>query len=285
MGKKKQADTRNVVRELLRDHPEADTRTLARLLHDQYPHEFPTVEHARSRIRYQRGASGKQRQQIIADKEHFREHGKPKSISFPKGLKQVQKPVKIRTPGKYLVLSDLHVPYHCERALESALKAGIDAGCQHLVLNGDFMDFYRLSRWDQDPRARNPEDELKIGAEVIGELNKHFSSDAVRVFKVGNHEHRYHAYLHQRARHWSESRTSSSIGFCRSKNTNGSSSSPSRNTISESSHCCMATSCPGDSPIRSTSVEVFIFGSLGLQWLATGIEPARTLRQPASTSV
>ena len=200
MVKKKQAfDRATVVRELLRDHPEADTRTLARLLHEQYPHEFATIEKARSRIRYQRGASGKKKRNGIKDKEHFRKHGNQKTIAFPKGLKQVQRPVKIRTPGKYLVLSDLHVPYHCEKALESALRTGIDAGCQHLVLNGDFMDFYRLSRWDQDPRARNPDAELKIGSEVLGELNKHFSTDSVRVFKVGNHEHRYHSYLYQRA--------------------------------------------------------------------------------------
>ena len=200
MVKKKQAfDRATVVRELLRDHPEADTRTLARLLHEQYPHEFATIEKARSRIRYQRGASGKKKRNGIKDKEHFRKHGNHKTIAFPKGLKQVQRPVKIRTPGKYLVLSDLHVPYHCEKALESALRTGIDAGCEHLVLNGDFMDFYRLSRWDQDPRARNPDAELKIGAEVLEELNKHFSDDSVRVFKVGNHEHRYHSYLYQRA--------------------------------------------------------------------------------------
>ncbi len=70
--KKKQAfDRATVVRELLRDHPEADTRTLARLLHEQYPHEFATIEKARSRIRYQRGASGKKKRNGIKDKEHF----------------------------------------------------------------------------------------------------------------------------------------------------------------------------------------------------------------------
>ena len=108
MGKK--VEKHHIVRELLRDHPDADTRTLARLLHEKYPHHYKSVEVARSRIRYHRGASGKELLKKLADDEHVREHGKQKSISFPKGLKQVQKPVKIRTPGKYLVLSDLHVP-------------------------------------------------------------------------------------------------------------------------------------------------------------------------------
>ena len=188
-----------LVYDTLAEFPDADTRTLARLLFEKYPHAFESVEQARSRIRYQRGAKGVAARKKVVDREHVREHGKPKAISLPKGIKQVHRPMKIREKGKYLVMSDLHVPYHCEKAIESALRAGIDAKCQHLVLNGDFLDFYRLSRWDQDPRARNPEEELKTGAEVIGELDKHFKSNAVRVFKVGNHEARYHAYLYQRA--------------------------------------------------------------------------------------
>lgn len=188
-----------LISEVLAEHPDADTRTLARLLHEKYPHAFKSVENARTRIRYQRGAQGKRMRSQMKDSTHVRKHGKPKSIVLPKGLKQVHRPMRIREQGKYLVMSDLHVPYHCEKAIESALRAGIDAGCQHLVLNGDFMDFYRLSRWDQDPRARSPEDELQTGAEVLKELNKHFGSDAVRVFKVGNHEARYHSYLYQRA--------------------------------------------------------------------------------------
>jgi predicted phosphodiesterase len=199
VAKKKKNEKLDVAREVLRDHPAADSRTLARLLHEKYPHHFSSIEVARSKIRYLRGAHGSRHRKVIADKTDFRKHGKPKTIHFPKGLRQVHSPMKIRQKGKFLVLSDLHIPYHCEQALESALRAGIDAGCEHLVLNGDFIDFYRLSRWDQDPRARNPEEELKVGAEVLGELNKHFGPDSVRVFKVGNHEQRYHSYLYQRA--------------------------------------------------------------------------------------
>ena len=196
---RRQSATYKMISELLSEHPDADTRTLARLLHEKYPHAFANVEQARTRIRYQRGASGKKMREGMKDRTHVRDHGKQKSIEVPKGLKQVRKAVRIREKGRYLVMSDLHVPYHCEKAIESALRAGIDAGCEHLVLNGDFMDFYKLSRWDQDPRARNPEDELKTGALVLKELNKHFREDSVRVFKVGNHEARYHSYLYQRA--------------------------------------------------------------------------------------
>lgn len=190
---------KKLLTELLRDHPLAATRTLARLIYEQYPHEFRSVDAARSALRKLRGNNGNKMREQMADKQHYRPNGKPHGIAMPKGLRQVRKAKRITTKGKYLVMSDLHVPYHNEQAIESALRAGKDAGCKNLVLNGDFMDFYKLSRWDQNPQARNPDSELKTGAEVINYLSDSFPKEAVRVFKVGNHEARYHSYLYQRA--------------------------------------------------------------------------------------
>ncbi len=192
---------KEIVTALLVEFPDADNRTLARLLHEKYPHEFETVEKARRCIRYYRGASGaKDRKQIIqTSPETVQPHRTPRTIKIPAGLKQVRRAINIKRPGKYLVLSDLHVPFHNEQAIEAALRHGLDNGCKHLVLNGDFFDFYKLSRWSQDPRQRNPSDELNTGAEVLAELVKHFSSDAIKLFKIGNHEARYESYLYERA--------------------------------------------------------------------------------------
>lgn len=198
MAKKTNA-RHELLREVLRDHPLADTRTLARLVHEKYPHEFETIEKARSSLRYLRGNIGNKNRQKLVSKEHVRKAGSTKTVVLPKGIKQVRKSKRITQKGKYLVLSDLHVPYHDERAIEAALKAGKDAGCKNLVLNGDFLDFYKLSRWDQNPKARNPDSELKTGAEVLQYLSDSFPKQGIRVFKVGNHEARYHSYLYQRA--------------------------------------------------------------------------------------
>ena len=49
---------RRVVIEVLTKYPDMKTRTMARLLQEQYPGMFPKVEHARSAIRYLRGTKG-----------------------------------------------------------------------------------------------------------------------------------------------------------------------------------------------------------------------------------
>lgn len=187
-----------LILETLRQYPDADNRTLARLLHEKYPHEFKSVDVARSRVRYYRGASGKRNRRLMVH-DTKQPHRTPRSIKIPAGLKQVRRAMNIKRPGRYLVLSDLHVPYHDERAIEAALRHGLDHGCEHLVLNGDFLDFYKLSRWSQDPRLRNPHDELQTGAELIKELAKHFAKDAIKVYKIGNHEARYETFLYERA--------------------------------------------------------------------------------------
>ena len=86
------------------------------------------------------------------------------------------------------MLSDLHVPYHDEVAIEAALRKGIGEGCDGLYLNGDTCDFYALSRWQKDPRERNFKRELTTAREMLVELGRHFER---KWFKVGNHDERY----------------------------------------------------------------------------------------------
>jgi len=197
---RKDSGRKKICLDYIRRFPDADNRTLARLLVDDYPQEFANVEAARSSIRYYRGNSGSQRRKQ-SDPAYHRENGQAGQVfKFPPGIKQTRRMMHIKEPGKYLILSDIHVPYHSEVAIEAALRYGIDEGCQHLVLNGDFLDFYKLSRWSQDPRYRNVADELDTGKEILAELERHFGgSDSVRVYKVGNHEDRYEQFLYAKA--------------------------------------------------------------------------------------
>jgi predicted phosphodiesterase len=122
-------------------------------------------------IRYRRGNKGADCREK-AKKNHgktFRTNGAA-GWSIPKSDKKINKPYKL-VPGKWLILSDIHVPYHDEEALEIALKHGEDQGIEHIYLNGDTCDFYNVSRF---PKA-------KI------------------VFKIGNHEDRWEKYLYLKA--------------------------------------------------------------------------------------
>ena len=198
---RQESGRKRLVTDLAAEFPDADSRTLARLLFDRFPAEFSSVEGARSSVRYYRGNHGNKSRQKGVSKELHRPNGKAgQTIKFPAGLKQRKRMMHIKEPGNYLILSDVHVPYHSEVALEAALRYGVDAGCKHLVLNGDFLDFYKLSRWSQDPRYRNVSEEIETGREILAELEKHFKgSDSVKVYKVGNHEDRYEQFLYAKA--------------------------------------------------------------------------------------
>ncbi len=54
-----------------------------------------------------------------------------------------------------LIIGDIHVPYHNIPALTLALKYGLENGVNTILLNGDIIDFYAISRFEKDPRKRN----------------------------------------------------------------------------------------------------------------------------------
>ena len=197
---RKDSGRKKLVTSVIRKFPEADNRTLARYLYEKHPEEFASVEQARHSVRYYRGNAGAKNRARSDDSLH-RPNGKAgQSFNIPAGLKQTRRMAHIKEPGKYLILSDLHVPYHSEIAIEAALRYGIDEGCEHVVLNGDFLDFYKLSRWSQDPRYRSVAEELETGKEILAEIERHFAgSDSVKVYKVGNHEDRYEQFLYAKA--------------------------------------------------------------------------------------
>jgi len=191
---KKSTPRQEIIFATLRAHPEANNRTLARLLVDQHPQEFETIERARSAVRRYRGACG---EQPLSTDEFVQEHRPPCSTSIPKGLRQSLPNRRFSDQGKWLVIGDLHIPYHNEGAIEEALRVAADQGCEHLCINGDFIDFYKMSKWSQDPRHRDPAAEIKIGREILEILSNRFAGR--RVYKMGNHEERYERYLYDRA--------------------------------------------------------------------------------------
>ena len=91
----------------------------------------------------------------------------------------------------WLVLSDLHAPYHNIRAITEMLNYGIAKNIDAIFLNGDVLDFYMLSKFNPDPRKRDFQQELLTLADLIDVLRK----IAPVFYKLGNHEERYENYM------------------------------------------------------------------------------------------
>lgn len=95
---------------------------------------------------------------------------------------------------KALLLSDIHIPYHSISAINASLREGVRQGCKLVILNGDTLDFHRLSRFQKDPRARTPKDEIEATNQLIDVIDEWFPK-ASKIFKAGNHDERYDNYI------------------------------------------------------------------------------------------
>jgi hypothetical protein len=99
---------------------------------------------------------------------------------------------------KIVVLSDAHYPYHDVFATKLAVRLVEKWQPQEVVLNGDLLDFYKLSTFDQDPsrwRDGGLQQEIDQWLEWANEL-KGAAPDACRFhFLPGNHEDRLRRHL------------------------------------------------------------------------------------------
>jgi hypothetical protein len=176
-----------LVQEYCRQHPDQRSNVIATWLYERHPGLWPNQDSVRQAVRYYRGMKGERARSQLRDEVI--------PTAIPKGKKQRPPAIKL-PPGKWLVASDIHVPYHDERAVEAALRYGVDNGCDSLLLNGDAFDAYQASHWVRDPRADKVDKELGVLKCLIKYMSQYFKRCA---YKIGNHEDRIESYLFMNA--------------------------------------------------------------------------------------
>jgi predicted phosphodiesterase len=120
-------------------------------------------------------------------------------LDLPPSHESNYQPYKIPTNhNNILLLSDIHVPYHNIQALTLALKYGLDNGVNTILLNGDVIDFYAISRFEKDPRKRNFGHEVLMTRQFLTTLRRLFPNAAI-YYKCGNHDVRYDHYIMRNA--------------------------------------------------------------------------------------
>ena len=181
----------NKVRAAIKKFPDAPNRTIARYLRETHPRDFQSIDQARNAVCYHRGNRGDAHRKRLSDKSLVRPNGKAGEVRVIKGHKPNRTPIKM-TPGKWLIISDLHCPYHDNRAIDRAINYGVQENCQHLYINGDAIDFHRISRWEQDPESRGTADEVFTARRLLEQIKEPF---AERWYKVGNHDERLEKYI------------------------------------------------------------------------------------------
>ena len=113
-------------------------------------------------------------------------------MNLPRSHAEAYQPYRINSKLKrVLVLADLHIPYHHCTSIKSAVNSD-SYDC--IILGGDVVDFYQLSRFVKDPRKRSFVNEISDTKAFLKSLrNRH--RNAKIVWLQGNHENRLNIYL------------------------------------------------------------------------------------------
>ena len=190
--------TRLEAERLCRDFPDTPTRTLAKRLSKS--HQI-TIENARDAVRRIRGNHGNRDRKDVADKSQYRENQPAGFVPetppplMPESLAEPWLPFELGNGIRVAVLSDIHVPYHSKTALESTVRHTKRKNPNVLLLNGDFADFYAISRHQKDPSKRDFKQEMQMIREGLSWLRHQYGKECRIVYKLGNHEERWQHYL------------------------------------------------------------------------------------------
>ena len=187
---------------LIEKFPEYPARELARAVRKEMKNAV-TLEQARNLVRYHLGLIGrdKRSKKIIGGNTITRQHRTPggkEFVAMPKSIAEPWTTASIDAVGPIGILSDIHVPYHDNIALRAAVKHLEKSKIKGLLLNGDFADFFSISRWQKDPSKRDFSGELKQVRQLLEWLRQTFPKIPITA-KLGNHEERWEHWLWEHA--------------------------------------------------------------------------------------
>jgi hypothetical protein len=168
-----------IIRDALARFPELPLRAVARyVLHNYGPTFDNNLEKIRSAIRYHIGSNGDYNRQ-------YRIAPRTAPIRMPETWRKEVTPYKLN-PGLWLVISDVHIPFHEPKAVEAAIKYGQERRVTGIFLNGDIQDCAAVSFWPSNMR-RDFDKEVTLFIDFLDMLKQEFPNQEI-VYKPGNHE-------------------------------------------------------------------------------------------------
>lgn len=99
---------------------------------------------------------------------------------------------------RIVVCSDQQSPYHDEKLWPLFIKFLMDFHPHHLILNGDFIDCYALSKYKRHPtlqRGRSFKEEVVEAKKLLQQLRRAVGSDCEMTYIFGNHSLRAEKYI------------------------------------------------------------------------------------------
>jgi len=174
-----------IIKDALRRFPHQPKRTIARYILNNYGALFDgDLEKIRSNLRYYTGTYGDKNR---VDVKELIEH----KVVIPKTLRETRTPYKLK-PGKWLLLADVHIPFHEIMPIEVAIRHGQDNNVDGVLLCGDTQDCAAIGFWPTRVK-RDFDKEMEASIDFLDFISQAFPKKQ-KVYKMGNHEARLDRY-------------------------------------------------------------------------------------------
>ncbi|MEO5366084.1 MAG: metallophosphoesterase [Magnetococcus sp. WYHC-3] len=181
-----------IVREAVRRFQHLPSKTIARHILATRGDLFNNdIEAIRGYVRRVVGQSGEYKRGNAKDKSLFRDT----VAVMPKTWREIRTPYRLN-PGTWLVLSDIHVPFHEPVPIEAAVQYGQAEKVTGVFINGDLQDCAAVSYWPQ--RRRDFNGEIEAVTSFLDWLIDKFPKQEI-IYKPGNHEYRLPRYYLSKA--------------------------------------------------------------------------------------
>jgi hypothetical protein len=175
-----------LVRDTVRRFYHLGNRTIAQHLIANYGELFDNdIEKARHAVRKIVGANGRDHRESVPA-ELFRDAITALPRTWAKPRQDHVLPV-----GLWLVLNDIHIPFHEPDPLEAALQYGKEQKVTGVLLNGDIADYAGVGFWPG--LKRDFAEEIEAQIDFFDYLRYLFPEQPI-VWKPGNHEYRLPRY-------------------------------------------------------------------------------------------
>ena len=101
--------------------------------------------------------------------------------------------------GIVIIGSDVHIPFQDNKAVEAFCNYCKDIQPSAIILNGDILDFYKLSRFIKG-EGRNPYEEISACRDLLKRIKADCPNSKI-YYVIGNHETRLETYVLNSAPH------------------------------------------------------------------------------------
>lgn len=111
-------------------------------------------------------------------------------------MKRAKNVIDIETKlenGTVVIASDIHIPFQDDAAVRSFVKYCKEKQPEVVVLNGDVLDMFMLSRFTKG-EGRNPLEEMTMCQGFLDSLRKAVPNADI-YYVIGNHENRLEKYV------------------------------------------------------------------------------------------